>query len=215
MADNRSGTSAATRNNEYFAVVDKLYKPSGNEKVFDVYDKRILVKNPEALENFKDMAKFWHTFADKVFFPIDNLLYNDPGASIIQCKFNLIDLISEIDMDEHNKMRRRPANKNIDYSTKTFRDMYERIIGTKPQDDMFSVFNEYEEDLKAFGPKSEQIQKSISVFRFNLASFFQRMVAVYTFNLREYGYNIYSPYKIKDWDFDYKGAGDVYKAFIG
>lgn len=214
MAENRTGTSAATRNNEYFAVVDKLYKPNDGEKVFDIYGQRFLVKKTEALENFREMAKFWHTFADKVFFPIDNHLYNDPGASIIQYKFNLIDLISEIEMDEHDKMRRRPANKNIDYSTKTFGDMYECIIGTKPQDDMFSVFNEYEEDLKAFGPRSEQIQKSISVFRFNLVSFFQRMVAVYTFCLKQYGYNIYTPYKIHNGDFDYSGSAAVYKAFI-
>lgn len=214
MAENRTGTSAATRNTEYFAVVDKLYKPNDGEKVFDIYGQRILVKNPEALENFRDMAKFWHTFADKVFFPIDNLLYNDPNASIIQYKFNLIDLISEIDQNEHDKMRRRPANKDVDFSTLTFGDMYEHFIGTKPQDDMFSVFNEYEEDLKAFGPRSEQIQKSISVFRYGLANFFQRMVAVYTFCLKQYGYNIYTPYKINNGDFDYSGSAAVYKAFI-
>lgn len=214
MAEKRTGTSVATRNNEYFAVVDKLYKPNGGEKVFDINGQRILVKNPEALENFKDMAAFWHRFATEVFNPVDNLLDRDPNSSIIKYKFNAIDLITDIAQNAHDKMRHRPANKNIDFSILTFEDMYERVCGTSARDDMIDAFNEYEEDLQAFGPGSEKIKKSIMGIRFHMANTFQRIVAVYTFCLNEYGYNIYTPYKIHNGDFDYSGSASIYKLFL-
>lgn len=214
MAENRTGTSVATRNNEYFAVVDKLYKPNGGEKVFDINGQRILVKNPEALENFKDMAAFWHTFADKIFFPLDYLLDQDPNSSIIQFKFDIIDLITEIDQNVHDKMRRRPAKRDIDFSILTFGNMYEQFFGESPRDALLGVFKEYEEDLKDFGPASEQIRKSIMTFSLNLANTFQRIVAVYSFCLNEYGYNIFTPYKIHNGDFDYSGSASIYKLFL-
>ncbi len=45
MAANQNNTSIpSSRNTEYFAVVDKLYKPNDGEKVFDIKGKLILVK---------------------------------------------------------------------------------------------------------------------------------------------------------------------------
>lgn len=214
MAYNIPGISAATRNTDYFAVVDKLYKPSSGEKVFDINGRRILVKNPEALENFKDMAAFWHRFAEKIFFPIRSLLYQDPDSSIIKYKFDMIDLITEIEQNAHDKMRRRPANRDIDFSVLTFDDEYELFIGENPHNVFLDVFNEYEEDLKKFGPESEQIKTSIMNFKYELANAFQSIVAVYSYCLTQYGYNIYTPYKINNGKLDFTVMKSVFKLFL-
>ncbi len=197
MAANQKNTSIpSSRNTEYFAVVDKLYEPKDGEKVFDICGKRILVKNPEALENFKDMVAFWHRFAEKVYFPIENLLYQDPSSIIVNYRCDLINLIIEIDQNVYDKMRHRPAKKDIDFSFITFDSVYEMVFGFNAQQDFQYAFDEYDKDLKAYGSKSEEIKESIMLMMYRMASYFQRIVAVYTSCLNAYGYNIFTPYKI-------------------
>lgn len=188
---------------DYLAVVDKFYKPKENEKIVELLGRRLLIKNQKALDNYSDMAAFYQRFMNEIYNPVRNTLYKDPHASIINYKFKAIDLVCDIAEKVNEKRRKRPTNKNIDFSNIDFEIIYKKVSGKDLKEGLVVYFSIYEMEIGEPGLSGERIKKEINSFLLNLRDDFEMISCVYSYCLREYGYDTFTVAEIdKNMDID-------------